>query len=92
MEGNSSLLASSQLTVQYIEDALEFLPGNPLTYSFEAGWTWMTDNYTKFQITTLGSLIVHEVYYQVMNNYCINIVNIECGTYIQLLFMVIIYF
>lgn len=61
MDSNSSLLASPQLTVQYIEDALDFLPVNPLTDSFEIGWRWMTDNYTKFQIATWGSLVVHEV-------------------------------
>lgn len=30
---------------------------------FEASWTWMTDNFTEYQIATWGSLLVHEVLY-----------------------------
>ena len=44
-----------------IEDVLGNLPRNPVTDPVEQAWTYMTDNFTKFQIATLGSLIVHEV-------------------------------
>jgi len=39
----------------------ELVPQNPLTSHLENYWQLMTDNYTKFQITTWGSLIAHEV-------------------------------
>ncbi|KJE96882.1 C-4 methylsterol oxidase [Capsaspora owczarzaki ATCC 30864] len=31
--------------------------------AFEACWTWMTDNFTEYQIATWGSLILHQVIY-----------------------------
>lgn len=46
-----------------IESFLEHVPGNPFTPPLGKGWTYMTDNYTKFQISTWGSLIVHELIY-----------------------------
>ncbi|KAF6020402.1 MSMO1 [Bugula neritina] len=41
----------------------ELVPQNPLTSHLENYWQLMTDNYTKFQITTWGSLIAHEIAY-----------------------------
>ena len=39
------------------------LPDNPVQEYFKDAWTYMTDNYTKFQIATWGSLLLHEVNY-----------------------------
>eukprot|EP00126_Sphaerothecum_destruens_P004057 Sdes_comp17949_c0_seq1m7208 len=36
----------------------QFSPG-----LFQQGWSYMTDNYTEFQIATWGSLLLHEVFY-----------------------------
>eukprot|EP00118_Oscarella_pearsei_P025821 m.308837 g.308837 ORF g.308837 m.308837 type:complete len:278 (+) comp44951_c0_seq1:69-902(+) len=36
---------------------------NPLSGHFESFWRWTTARYTKFQIATVGSLLVHEVLY-----------------------------
>ena len=44
-----------------IEDVLGLLPDNPLKDPFHGAWDYMIDNYTKFQIATWGSVIVHEV-------------------------------
>ncbi|XP_064644357.1 methylsterol monooxygenase 1-like [Lineus longissimus] len=52
----------SPLTVA-IEDGLANLPDNPITSSFGELWTSMNNNYSKFQIATWGSLIVHEFVY-----------------------------
>ncbi|XP_071103180.1 methylsterol monooxygenase 1-like [Haliotis cracherodii] len=41
----------------------DYLPNNPLRDPFRTAWVHMIDNYTKFQIATWGSLIVHEVVY-----------------------------
>lgn len=38
-----------------------YLPNNPVEPYFRSYWMAMTDRYTKFQIATWGSLIVHEV-------------------------------
>lgn len=46
-----------------IEDALNYLPDNPLRDPFQDAWNYMNDNYTKFQIATWGSVIVHEAMY-----------------------------
>lgn len=40
---------------------LDYLPENPIKQSFANAWMYMTKNYTKFQIATWGSLILHEV-------------------------------
>ncbi|CAL1533928.1 unnamed protein product [Lymnaea stagnalis] len=42
---------------------LDYLPENPVKESFARAWIYMTNNYTKFQIATWGSLIVHELIY-----------------------------
>ena len=54
MENVTNLIES---TAEY----LEYLPENPFRDSLKHAWIYMTDNYTKFQIATWGSLIVHEV-------------------------------
>ncbi|KAL5010100.1 hypothetical protein ScPMuIL_012405 [Solemya velum] len=40
-----------------------FMPENPLKDPFQAVWVHMTSHYTKFQIATWGSLLVHELFY-----------------------------
>lgn len=57
---SAGILNSAYLAVQYIDSAL---PLNPLQQPFKNGWTYMLDNYTKFQIATWGSLLVHELAY-----------------------------
>ncbi|ESO90099.1 hypothetical protein LOTGIDRAFT_218137 [Lottia gigantea] len=42
---------------------LEYLPENPLYEPFKQSWILMNQKYTKFQIATWGSLIVHEFVY-----------------------------
>ncbi|EDV27820.1 Methylsterol monooxygenase 1 [Trichoplax sp. H2] len=41
----------------------DYLPQNPVEPYFRDYWMAMTDRYTKFQIATWGSLIVHELVY-----------------------------
>lgn len=60
MDNNSSIITSAYLAVDYV-DAL--LPQNPLQEPFRNAWNYMLDNFTKFQIATWGSLIVHEFVY-----------------------------
>ncbi|KAM4050502.1 methylsterol monooxygenase 1 [Anomaloglossus baeobatrachus] len=60
MASNDSVLSSAYLAVEYIDS---LLPDNPLQGPFKHAWTYMLDNYTKFQIATWGSLIVHELIY-----------------------------
>lgn len=55
-----NILNSAYLAVEYIDS---FLPDNPLQQPFKNAWNYMLDNYTKFQIATWGSLIVHEASY-----------------------------
>uniref|UniRef100_A0A8D0GEJ0 Methylsterol monooxygenase 1 n=1 Tax=Sphenodon punctatus TaxID=8508 RepID=A0A8D0GEJ0_SPHPU len=55
-----NILNSAYLAVEYIDS---FLPENPLQQPFKNAWNYMLDNYTKFQIATWGSLIVHELAY-----------------------------
>ena len=59
MENATGLMVDTGLLG--LDNILVNLPNNPLADPFERYWTWMTDNYTKFQIATWGSLIVHEV-------------------------------
>jgi len=60
----SAIAATSRLTsIAAFEDALVHLPDNPLRDPFAEAWMHMTTHYTKFQIATWGSLIVHEVVY-----------------------------
>jgi len=60
---NDTLVLPGSLSTPAIEQLLGQLPANPLLPSLEENWVWMTDNYTKFQIATWGSLIVHELVY-----------------------------
>lgn len=60
MNDSVNILNSAYLAVEYIDS---FLPDNPLQQPFKNAWNYMLDNYTKFQIATWGSLIVHEVSY-----------------------------
>ena len=60
---NDSVVLSSRVADQ-IEDVLQYLPENPVTGYVEGAWQSMLQNYTKFQIATWGSLLVHEVYVQ----------------------------
>lgn len=58
--GTSDILSSAFLAVEYVDAVL---PENPLQPSLKHAWGYMLDNYTKFQIATWGSLIVHEFIY-----------------------------
>lgn len=60
MNDSVNILSSAYLAVEYIDS---FLPDNPLQQPFKNAWNYMLDNYTKFQIATWGSLLVHEVSY-----------------------------
>ncbi|KAK7878307.1 hypothetical protein WMY93_031126 [Mugilogobius chulae] len=62
MAGNASadILSNAYLAVEYVDS---FLPPNPLQPPLKQAWGYMLDNYTKFQIATWGSLIVHEFIY-----------------------------
>lgn len=55
-----SIFSSASLAVEYVDS---LLPENPLQEPFKNAWNYMLNNYTKFQIATWGSLIVHEVLY-----------------------------
>lgn len=62
MELNETLgiFSSASLAVEYIDS---FLPENPLQEPFKNSWNSMINNYSKFQIATWGSLLVHECLY-----------------------------
>uniref|UniRef100_A0A4W5QKB1 Methylsterol monooxygenase 1 n=1 Tax=Hucho hucho TaxID=62062 RepID=A0A4W5QKB1_9TELE len=62
MEVNSTatILSSAFLAVEYVDAVL---PDNPLQPSLQYAWGYVNENYTKFQIATWGSLIVHEAIY-----------------------------
>ena len=40
-----------------------YVPENPLKPPAETAWNYMTDNYSRFQIATIGSVLVHMVNY-----------------------------
>ena len=52
---------ASPIYADLAEDILQYFPDNPLRDPFASAWKYMTSNYTKFQIATWGSLLVHEV-------------------------------
>ena len=54
-------MTSRLSSIKAVEDALNFMPDNPLRDPFAGVWMYMTNNFTKFQIATFGSFIVHEV-------------------------------
>ena len=58
---NLTVTGGSSAGVQYVEDLLAHFPDNPISDPFGRAWVHMTNNYSKFQIATIGSLIVHEV-------------------------------
>ena len=60
MNGTADILSSAYLAVEYVDAVL---PENPFQPSLKHAWGYMLDNYTKFQIATWGSLIVHELIY-----------------------------
>ncbi|XP_010789712.1 methylsterol monooxygenase 1 [Notothenia coriiceps] len=60
VNGTADILSSAYLAVEYMDAVL---PENPLQPSMKHAWDYMMDNYTKFQIATWGSLIVHEFIY-----------------------------
>lgn len=60
MNKSVGLFSSASLAVDYVDS---LLPENPLQEPFKNAWVYMLDNYTKFQIATWGSLIVHETIY-----------------------------
>uniref|UniRef100_A0A8C6X4Q9 Uncharacterized protein n=1 Tax=Naja naja TaxID=35670 RepID=A0A8C6X4Q9_NAJNA len=60
MNNNSSEILHSYLAVEYIDS---LLPENPLQQPFKNAWTYMLDNYTKFQIAVWGSVLAHEFFY-----------------------------
>jgi len=62
MAVNDSLLMTGRLSsIKAVEDVLNFMPDNPLRDPFAGLWMYMTNNFTKYQIATFGSFIVHEV-------------------------------
>lgn len=60
MNHTADILGSAYLAVEYVDAVL---PENPFQPSLKHAWGYMLDNYTKFQIATWGSLIVHEFIY-----------------------------
>ncbi|XP_066574149.1 methylsterol monooxygenase 1 [Amia ocellicauda] len=58
--GTAGILGSAFLAVEFVDS---MLPENPLQEPLKHAWTYMLDNYTKFQIATWGSLFVHEFIY-----------------------------
>uniref|UniRef100_A0A670Z6H9 Fatty acid hydroxylase domain-containing protein n=1 Tax=Pseudonaja textilis TaxID=8673 RepID=A0A670Z6H9_PSETE len=56
----SEILHSAYLAVEYIDS---LLPENPLQEPFKNAWTYMLDNYTKYQLAVWGSLLAHEFFF-----------------------------
>lgn len=56
----ATILSSALLAVDYVDSVL---PENPLQLPLEQAWNHILQSYTKFQIATWGSLIVHEFIY-----------------------------
>jgi hypothetical protein len=60
-ESVAAIAATGRLTsIQTVEDALAYLPDNPLRDPFARAWIHMTTTYTEFQIASIGSMIYHE--------------------------------
>ena len=57
---NITVTGGSAVGIQFVEDLLAQLP-NPISDPFGKAWVYMTDNFSKFQIATFGSIILHEV-------------------------------
>lgn len=60
VNGTANILSSAYLAVEFVDS---FLPENPLQDPLKHAWNHMLQNYSKFQIATWGSLIVHELIY-----------------------------
>lgn len=60
MNSTADILSSAYLAVEFVDS---LLPQNPLQEPVKQAWTHMLQNYSKFQIATWGSLIVHELVY-----------------------------
>ncbi|KAL6466886.1 hypothetical protein MHYP_G00246900 [Metynnis hypsauchen] len=60
VNGTTNILSSAYLAVEYVDS---LLPENPLQVPVKVAWNHMLQNYSKFQIATWGSLIVHELIY-----------------------------
>ena len=58
---NDSFVHATDRVADHIENVLQYFPENPMNRQVELAWSYILDNYTKFQIATWGSLIVHEV-------------------------------
>ncbi len=53
-------MSSAYLAVEFVDS---FLPENPLQEPLKHAWNLMLQSYSKFQIATWGSLVVHELIY-----------------------------
>ena len=58
MMNNSSVY----YTLESLELLSSYLPENPLAEPFHNAWDHMLSRYSKFQVATFGSLLVHEVW------------------------------
>lgn len=63
MAANSTGSLSFDTLTMELEKVTDLLPVNPLLPALEYYWLFMTNNYSKFQIATWGSLIAHETAY-----------------------------
>ena len=59
----------SETYTYQIESFLYYMPNNPLQEPFKVAWEYMIRNYSKQSIAVLGSLLVHEVSYNVFFSY-----------------------
>lgn len=50
-------------SAEIFETFSSYLPENPLQNPYRYAWNYMLSRYTKFQIATFGSLLVHEIVY-----------------------------
>lgn len=62
----SNLLSSSNLTATVIS-ATNYLPKNPLQVPFQCAWDYMNNHYSRVQIACIGSILVHEVFFVILN-------------------------
>lgn len=60
MNSSADVLSSAYLAVEFVDS---LLPQNPLQEPVMEAWNHMLQNYSKFQIATWGSLVVHELVY-----------------------------
>jgi len=60
--GEEGIISTARLS-----EFLDYVPGNPLKTPMEMAWTYMTDNYTRLQIATIGSVMIHMLSYYVIS-------------------------